>query len=274
MLGQDLVARLGESGHTLVATDRAALDVTDAAAVAAAVAAERFDVVVNCTAWTAVDAAEEQEGEAFTVNAVGAALLARAAREAGARVVQVSTDYVFDGHASAPYAEDAPLAPRSAYGRTKGAGEWAVRAEHPDHLIVRTAWLYGAHGACFPKTMARLAAERDALTVVDDQVGQPTWTVDLADLIVRLVEAQAPAGTYHGTSSGQASWFEFARAAVASAGSDPAKVAPTTSADFVRPAPRPAYSVLGHDRLHAVGVAPIGPWDERWAAAAAAVLAP
>ncbi|MFD6178692.1 MULTISPECIES: dTDP-4-dehydrorhamnose reductase [unclassified Isoptericola] len=270
MLAHDLLAVLRGAGVPVRAAGRAELDVTDAAAVAAAV--RDVDVVVNCAAWTAVDDAESHEADAFGVNAVGAAHLARAAHAAGARLVQVSTDYVFDGAASQPYAEDAPMRPVSAYGRTKAAGEWAVRAEAPDHLIVRTAWLYGAHGACFPRTMARLAAERDELTVVDDQVGQPTWTRDLADLIVRLVEAGAPAGTYHGTASGQTSWFGFTGRILASAGlSTPLE--PTTSAAFVRPAPRPAWSVLGHDALRAVGVEPIGDWAARWDAAAADVLA-
>ncbi|WP_251150598.1 dTDP-4-dehydrorhamnose reductase [Cellulosimicrobium sp. Marseille-Q4280] len=269
MLGQDVVAAVAASGDEVVPVDRRSLDVTDPSATAAA--ARGFDVVVNCAAWTAVDDAESQEPAAFAVNGTGAANVARGAARAGARVVHVSTDYVFDGRASTPYAEDAAPAPRSAYGRTKAAGEWAVRAEAPDHLVVRTAWLYGAHGACFPKTMARLAGERDELTVVDDQVGQPTWTVDLADLVVRLVAAGAPSGTYHGTSSGSASWYEFARHVVASAGGS-ARVVPTTSEGFVRPAPRPAYSVLGHDALRAAGVEPIGAWEERWALAAPTVL--
>jgi dTDP-4-dehydrorhamnose reductase len=188
--------------------------------------------------------------------------------------VHVSTDYVFDGHASTPYAEDAPVAPRSAYGRTKCAGEWAVRSAAPDHLVVRTAWLYGAHGPCFPRTIVRVMGERGAIDVVDDQLGQPTWTADLADLIHRLVVAGAPAGTYHGTSSGRTSWHGFAAAAVRSAGLDATAVAPTTSDAFVRPAPRPAYSVLGHDALRAAGVEPIGDWAQRWDEAAPIVLAP
>ncbi|MCK9794978.1 dTDP-4-dehydrorhamnose reductase [Isoptericola sp. 4D.3] len=270
MLGHDLLDVLRAADADVVPLRRTDLDVTDAPAVAAAV--RGADVVVNCAAWTAVDDAEAHEPEAFDVNAVGAANLARAARAAGARLVQVSTDYVFDGRASAPYAEGTPLAPVSAYGRTKAAGEWAVRAEAPDHLIVRTAWLYGAHGGCFPKTMARLGAQKDRLAVVDDQVGQPTWTRDLADLVVRLVAAGAPAGTYHGTSSGQTSWYGFTRRILASAGLT-TPVEPTTSDAFVRPAPRPAYSVLGHDALHAAGVEPIGDWAARWDAAAAEVLA-
>lgn len=270
MLGQDVVTRLRESGAEVTATDREHVDITDLASVRAAVGGH--DVVVNCAAWTAVDEAETREASAFTLNATGPALLARAAAEQGARMVQISTDYVFDGAGVAPYVETAPIDPRSAYGRTKGAGEWAVRAENPDHLIVRTAWLYGAHGKCFPKTIARVAAERGGLDVVADQVGQPTWTVDLADLVVRLVDAGAPSGIYHGTSGGQTSWQGFAQAIVAAAGLDPAIVRPTTSDAFASAAPRPAYSVLGHGALDAIGVEAIGAWDERWDAAAAAVL--
>jgi dTDP-4-dehydrorhamnose reductase len=162
----------------------------------------------------------------------------------------------------------------SAYGRTKWAGEQLVRRQHPDgHLIVRTAWLYGAHGPCFPKTMVRLARERGTLSVVDDQVGQPTWTVDVAATVLALVEHRAPAGTYHATASGLTSWCGFARAVVAAAGYDPAIVSPTDSSRFARPAPRPAYSVLGHEALLVTGVAEIGSWDERWRAAAPSVLA-
>ena len=271
MLGQDVVAVLREAGHRVTAAARTDLDVTDAAALAAAVPGH--DVVVNCAGWTAVDDAEGAEAAAFALNAVAAARVARAAREAGARLVHVSTDYVFDGAASAPYAEDAPVAPRSAYGRTKAAGEWAVRAEHPDALVVRTAWLYGAGGGCFPRTIARVAAERGAVAVVDDQVGQPTWTRDVAVVVRDLVDAQAPGGVHHATSGGAVSWHGFARAVVAAAGLDPDAASPTTSAAFVRPAPRPAWSVLGHDGLVAAGVAPIGDWAQRWELAAPSVLA-
>lgn len=271
MLGQDFVSALVASGHSVDAADRDELDITVPASAEAGVLG--YDVIVNCAAWTAVDDAETKEGLAFTVNAVGPANLARAARSVGARLVQISTDYVFDGDASSPYPEEAPLAPKSAYGRTKGAGEWAVRANTDDYLIVRTAWLYGAKGNCFPKTMVRLLADRDSLAVVDDQVGQPTWTVDLADLVIRLVEAKVPSGIYHGTSSGQTSWYGFAQAAVVAGGFDAQAIQPTTSEAFVRPAPRPAYSVLGHETLMAVGVPPIGAWDERWDAAASTVLA-
>jgi dTDP-4-dehydrorhamnose reductase len=270
MLGTDLVEVLRQAGHEVVGVDRGEIDITTPAGLDEAVAG--FDVVVNCAAWTAVDDAESHEDAAFAVNAKGAALLAAAVARSGARIVQISTDYVFDGVATAPYAEDGAPAPRSAYGRTKVAGEWGVRALCPDHLIVRTAWLYGAYGKCFPKTIARAAAERGSLDVVADQVGQPTWTRDLADLVLRLVEAGAPSGTYHGTSSGQTSWHGFAQAIVAAAGLDPAIVHPTTSEAFRAAAVRPAYSVLGHDKLSAIGVDPIGPWQDRWNSAASAVL--
>ncbi len=271
MLGTDLLDVVAGRGYDVVGVDRGDVDSTTPDGLVDHLTGR--DVVVNCAAWTAVDDAESHEGRAFTLNAVGAGLLASAAATVGARMVQISTDYVFDGTATSPYPEDGPMLPRSAYGRTKAAGEWAVRALAPDHLVVRTAWLYGAHGRNFPKTIAAAGAERGALQVVDDQVGQPTWTRDLADLIVRLVEAQAPAGTYHGTSSGQVSWWGFAREVVAAAGLDPQMVAASRTDAASRPAPRPAYSVLGHDALRRVGVEPIGDWAERWAVAADEVLA-
>jgi dTDP-4-dehydrorhamnose reductase len=271
MLGTDATALLAAHGHDVVGVDLGDLELTDPTAVKAALG--EVDVVLNCAAWTAVDDAEAQEDAALVANATIPAVLAGACAATGTRLVQISTDYVFAGDASTPYAEDAPVTPRSAYGRTKAAGETAVREGLPDaHLIVRTAWLYGAHGGCFPKTIARVAAERGELSVVDDQVGQPTWTRDVADLVHRLVEADAPAGTYHATSSGQTSWFGFAQAIVAAAGLDPAIVTPTDSESFQRPAPRPAYSVLGHDALERIGLAPIGDWAERWAQSSAEVL--
>ncbi|WP_347353904.1 dTDP-4-dehydrorhamnose reductase [Intrasporangium sp.] len=260
MLGQDLVPALRTAGHEVTALARADLDVTDAQA--CRLAAAGHDLVVNAAAWTAVDDAETHEAEAFSVNAVGAANLARAATTAGASLVQVSTDYVFDGQASTPYAADAPVRPRSAYGRTKAAGEWAVRALCPHSWVVRTAWLYGAGGPNFVATMRRLAGERETLSVVDDQTGQPTWTVDVADLVVRLVAGSAPYGTYHGTSTGQVSWFGFTRAIFEELGLDPERVQPTTTAAFPRPAPRPAWSVLAHDTLLACDTEPIGPWRD------------
>jgi len=259
MLGTDVVLAL--AGREVTALDRSQLDITDAAAVDAAVA--DHDVVINAAAYTRVDDAETHESEAGEINATGAGLLASAAQRSGARLVQVSTDYVFDGTARVPYAEDASRHPVSAYGRTKAKGEELVLAAHPDGtLIVRTAWLYGTHGPNFAKTVRRLAGERDTLDVVDDQVGQPTWTLDLAHRIVEMLDADAPVGIYHGTSSGQASWFDFAQAIFVEAGLDPERITPTDSASFVRPAPRPAYSVLAHDAWARAGLRPMRDWRE------------
>lgn len=271
MLGQDLVALLVQRGQNVLAVDKSELDITDPAAVAHLV--DKVDVVVNVAAHTAVDKAESEEAAAFTINATGPQILARRTAQIGAKLVQVSTDYVFSGDAVDPYEENDVMNPKGAYGRTKAAGEWAVRAETEDYYIVRTAWLYGAQGNCFPKTMARLACERDALSVVTDEVGQPTWTVDLADLIYRMVEANIPSGTYHGTSSGKTNWWNFTREIVSTLGKDPAMVGETTAAAFNRPAPRPHFSVLSHGALRRAGIEPIGDWKERWEAAAPSVLA-
>ena len=266
MLGHDLVDALATSAYDVLPLTRAELDVTDADAALGALAG--FDVIVNCTAWNRVDDAESLEAEAAAVNARGPANLAAAALAAGARLVHVSTDYVFDGTATSPIPEDAMRSPVSAYGRTKARGEELAIAGNPGATaVVRTAWLYGAHGPCFPKTMLRLAAERETVAVVTDQVGQPTWTGDLAAQLVRLLDAGVPAGIYHGTNSGETSWFGFARETFRLAGLDPERVVPTDSASFVRPAPRPAYSVLGHDAWARIGLPRMRPWDEAIATA-------
>ncbi|MCS5716637.1 dTDP-4-dehydrorhamnose reductase [Herbiconiux sp. CPCC 205763] len=267
MLGHDLVSAL--SGRDVVALSRSELDITDAAAVASAVAG--IDVVFNCAAYTAVDAAETDEETARLVNAVGPATLAEATAATGAKLIQISTDYVFQGSATSPYPEDEPRDPLNAYGRTKAGGEEAVLGLNPaGGYVVRTAWLYGQHGANFPATMLRLGRdpERESVSVVEDQVGQPTWTADLARQLVLLADSEAPAGVYHGTNSGQGSWFDFAQATFQEAGLDPAKVKPTDSSQFVRPAPRPAYSVLGHDAWSRAGLEPMRDWRAALHAAA------
>ena len=257
MLGTDLTLAL--AGRAVTVLGRSDLDITDRQAVDAAVGGH--DVVINAAAYTRVDDAETHESEARATNATGAGLLADAARRNGARLVQISTDYVFDGTASSPYAEDAPRHPVSAYGRTKAEGEELVLAAHPEgSYIVRTAWLYGANGPNFAKTMRRLAVDRAELAVVNDQLGQPTWTRDLAHAIVAMLDADAPVGVYHGTNSGEASWYDFARAVFTEAGLDPKRIIATDSASFVRPAPRPAYSVLGHDAWASAGLEPLRDW--------------
>ena len=267
MLGRDLQAAL--EGRDVTALGRADLDVTDLTAVTDAVAGH--DVIINAAAYTRVDDAESDEDAAFAVNAVGARNLAHTASAASAKLVQVSTDYVFNGGASTPYREDTPVDPISAYGRTKAAGEQFALEENPaGSFIVRTAWLYGAHGPNFAKTMVRLAGSHKTVSVVNDQLGQPTWTADLARQIVLLLDADAPAGVYHGTNSGIASWYDFARAVFAAGGLDPERVLPTDSSQFLRPAPRPAYSVLGHDAWQRAGLEPMRDWTQALDDAAAA----
>lgn len=219
-------------------------------------------MVVNCAAWTSVDDAEAHEEEALAVNGGGAANLAAACAAAGhTRLVQLSTDYVFAGTSAQPYGEDDIPAPRTAYGRTKLAGERAVLDRLPDAgYVVRTAWLYGAHGPSFVRTMIALERRRPTVDVVDDQYGQPTWTADVAGQIVALIHAAASPGIYHATSSGQTTWFGLAREIFQLLGADPARVNPIPSSALTRPAPRPAYSVLGHGAWTRSGIPPIGDW--------------
>ncbi|MGA5098291.1 dTDP-4-dehydrorhamnose reductase [Streptomyces lavendulocolor] len=258
MLGQDVLACLGDGATGLTRGD---LDVTDRDAVLAALRALRPSVVVNCAAWTAVDDAESREPEALAVNGTAVRHLAEACALTGSALVHVSTDYVFDGHARVPYAESAPPGPRTAYGRTKLAGERAVLEVLPERgYVVRTGWLYGAHGANFVRTMIRLASARDVVDVVDDQRGQPTWSADVAARLVRLVGA--PPGVYHATSGGDGTWYQLARETFRLLGADPERVRPTTSAAWPRPAPRPAYSVLGHARWREAGLPPPRDWRE------------
>jgi dTDP-4-dehydrorhamnose reductase len=268
MLGTDLMALLSEDPSvTVVGAAKGDLDLTDAAAVREYFATHSFDVVVNAAAWTNVDLAETEEAAATAVNGDAVRYLASACAETGAKLISISTDYVFAGDGTAPYREDAPTAPINAYGRSKLVGEQAVLSLLPnDGYIVRTAWLYGAHGPHFVATMLKLAADRETLDVVDDQRGQPTWTVELARQLIALGHAalagRAPAGVYHGTGSGETTWFGLARAAFELSGLDPERIRPTTSDKFVRPAKRPAYSVLGHDRWAEAGLEPLGDWRE------------
>ncbi|MFH8901224.1 dTDP-4-dehydrorhamnose reductase [Streptomyces coeruleorubidus] len=258
MLGHDVVEELTRRGEEVVGLDRAALDITAPAAVDTAVRDHRPDVVVNCAAYTAVDDAESDEARALEINGDGPRLLARACAAHGAGLLHVSTDYVFSGEARAtPYPEDHPTGPRTAYGRTKLAGERAVLEELPGaSAIVRTAWLYGVHGTNFVRTMIGLEARRDTLDVVDDQRGQPTWSADVAERIADLGVRLGPDahGVFHATNSGEATWYELAREVFSLIGADPDRVRPTSSAAFPRPAPRPAYSALAHRRWQEIGL--------------------
>lgn len=261
MLGQDLVTALEIAGQDVTGLTWPGPDITSEVSVRAEILGRQPDVVVNCAAWTAVDDAESRESEALRVNGAGAASVAAACAAAGARLLHLSTDYVFAGDAAAPYAETDRLAPRTAYGRTKLAGERAVLRLHPGGAyIARTAWLYGAHGPNFVSTMIRLEREQPAVDVVIDQRGQPTWTADVAGQLIALGVSQAPPGVYHATSSGEATWFDLAQEVFRLLGADPARVRAVNSSVFPRPAPRPGYTVLGHSGWARAGIEPIGDW--------------
>ncbi|MGW0216249.1 dTDP-4-dehydrorhamnose reductase [Micromonospora chokoriensis] len=264
MLGRDLATVLRtRSDLKVTAATRADLDVTDPASVRAVVG--EHDLVINTAAWTNVDGAEADEAGATAVNGGGVANLASACATSGARLIQLSTDYVLAGDARSPYPEDAPTAPVNAYGRGKLVGEQAVARLLPDTgYVVRTAWLYGAHGPNFVATMLRLAEQREHIDVVDDQHGQPTWSYRLAEQLVALadcaLDGRAAPGVYHSTCAGQTTWYGLARAVFTLAGLDPDRIRPTTSDRYPRPAPRPAYSVLGHSRWAAAGLPSLPDW--------------
>ena len=259
-LGRELMEVLAGSPHPASGHDIESVDITEPASVAALLDRERPEAVINCAAWTRVDAAESDPGGAARVNADGPRVLAEACRWRGILLCHLSTDYVFDGGAHEPIPEQATPRPRSVYGRTKLAGEEAVRSTLPRHQVVRTAWLYGQEGPNFVLTMLRLAREGRPLRVVADQWGSPTWTGHLAPALVRLVERGVP-GTYHLTNSGSTTWHGFAEAILAEAGLE-ARVEAIPTEAYPTPAPRPAYSVLANHAWQALGEASLPPWRE------------
>lgn len=267
-LGTALVAAASRAGvDPVLAPGSAELDVADAAAVRAAVGAlPPGAVVVNAAAYTAVDTAETDAERAHAVNAEGPAHLAAACAKRGVALVHISTDYVFAGDAPRPYRADDPTGPQSVYGRTKLAGETAVLAAGGH--VVRTAWLYGARGSNFVRTMARLERARETVTVVDDQRGSPTWTVDLAGGLLAFVAAldRLPPGVLHCVNAGSTTWCGLARAVFTELGADPARVLPCTTAEYPRPAPRPANSVLDTASWTDAGLPPPRGWRDALAA--------
>jgi dTDP-4-dehydrorhamnose reductase len=254
MLGTDVRRAAESAGLEVVAWSRSELDVTDGQAVAQKLRRLAPEAVINCAAWTDVDRAELDEQRATTVNGAGAGNVARAAAATGAWTLHISSDYVFDGSKRRPYLESDRPAPLSAYGRSKLAGERAMQGAAPDaHTVVRTSWLFGSGGRCFPHTILRLAAERDVLTVVDNQVGSPTFTGHLAPALLELATATRLEGTVHLSGSGECSWFEFAQAVVEAAQLD-VEIKPGRAEDTERPAPRPPYSVLRSERPEVPGL--------------------
>jgi dTDP-4-dehydrorhamnose reductase len=264
MLGNDVRRVATRAEHELILVDLPELDITDAEAVLSFYERERPEATINCAAWTDVDGAEAQRVAAHAVNADGAGNLARAAAQFESPLLHISTDYVFDGNPPLdaqgrprPYLESDPTGPRSVYGETKLAGEHQVLGASPRHTIVRTAWLYGVDGPNFVATMLRLAAEREAVQVVDDQVGSPTWSGHLAPAVVGLLE-RGVSGLVHLTGAGSVSWNGFAKEIFRQAEVD-CRVEAIDSSQMARPAPRPAFSVLETERED---VLPMGPWQD------------
>ena len=246
MLGREVTASCHARDHEVVALARAALDITDPAAVEAAVARYEPDAVVNCAAFTDVDGSADEEAAAMAVNDEGAAIVAGAAASVGAKVLYPSSDYVFDGTRREPYLESDMPAPIGAYGRTKQAGETSVAVSNPRHFIVRSSWLFGLGGKNFVETMLRLGNEQPEVLVVSDQIGCPTYTGHLGEACTLLIEGEE-FGIHHIAGGGQCSWYEFAQEIFDQAGVECRVMAGTTEM-LARKAPRPAYSVLGSER--------------------------
>ena len=252
-VGFELILLLAPHGD-VVATDRATLDLANADAIVAAVRGTRPKLIVNAGAYTAVDRAEDEHSQAHAVNAVAPGVLAEEARRLGAVLIHYSTDYVFDGASTSPYAEDATTGPLNVYGATKLDGERAIAAVGAHAVVLRTSWVYGTRGKNFLLTIRRLAAERDELRIVSDQRGVPNWSRVLAESTARIVARGLPslaerAGLYHMSSTGEATWYEFARAIVGDAGKP--RVVPITTAEYPLPARRPPYGVLGTAKFQA-----------------------
>lgn len=259
-LGQDVLLELERNNHKAIGADRQTLDISDEAAVQAFIQTVNPDVILHCAAYTNVDAAEEDEDTAYKVNGLGAKYLAQAAKQAGAKMMYISTDYVFNGTASEPYEVYHPTKPLGAYGRTKLAGEVFVQEILKEFFIVRTAWVFGIHGNNFVKTMIRLGKERDEVGVVHDQVGSPTYTVDLAKFMVELMETEKY-GIYHATNNGVCSWYEFA-VEIFKQAEMVVTVHPLTTEQFPRPAARPKYSVLSKKKIEEQGLTPLPNWQD------------
>jgi dTDP-4-dehydrorhamnose reductase len=258
-LGADVVAVFGAK-FEVVGLSREQLDVSDLVQCQNVINSFRPDVVIHCAAYTAVDLAESEPDKAYQINAFGTRNMAMAAGQIGAKLCYISTDYVFDGRGSTPYTEYDNTNPQSVYGKSKRAGECMVQSFSRNYFIVRTSWVYGDYGTNFVKTMLKLGQDRESLKVVNDQVGSPTYTVDLANFLAELIVTEKY-GIYHASNSGVCSWFDFAQAIFKGAGLA-VQVEPCTTEEFPRPAPRPRYSVMDHMSIRVNGFADLRPWQE------------
>ncbi|MBN1129833.1 MAG: dTDP-4-dehydrorhamnose reductase [Chitinispirillaceae bacterium] len=267
MLGTDMMIEAAAAGHAVTGVDFPGIDITDPESISRQVAHAKPDAIINCAAYTAVDACETEAAAAFAVNARGAGNLARAASACRSLFVHYSTDYVFDGKKTTPYVESDPTGPVTVYGKSKLEGERLAIEACERSLIVRIAWLYGAHGNHFVKSIRSAARKKAAagerLNVVNDQWGTPTWTVPVCRQTLALMATQRY-GLYHGTCEGACTWFAFAERIIKAAGI-PARLAPCTTAEFPRPAPRPAWSVLENERLNQAGLNIMPDWREAFA---------
>lgn len=259
-LGRELMELQAPRDMEIIGFGREKLDITDLAQCRNVIQTYKPDAVIHCAAYTKVDQAESEPDEAYRVNAYGTRNAALAAVEIGAKFVYVSTDYVFDGQSDRPYREYDRTDPQTVYGRSKLAGEQLVQSLSSWYFIVRTSWVFGKYGSNFVNTMLKLAEERDKLKVVHDQVGSPTYTLDLAQFLLELVRTDYY-GIYHASNSGICSWYEFAKAIFEERGLN-VQVEPCTTAEFPRPAPRPAFSVLDHGAIRAHGFQPLRPWRD------------
>ena len=273
-LGIAISQELGERKLHFRVTNSKELDITLSPVIPEFIAQMSPKVIVNCAAWTDVDGAENSELLASRVNSGGAENVAHGAKLCMAKLIHISTDYVFSGDSNTPWQVDSVINPQSAYGRTKAEGESKILAIYPENsLIVRTAWLYSPWGKNFAKTITRLAINSDCeVRVVNDQVGQPTSAIDLSKQLVDLGLSSSPAGTYHGTNSGQATWFEFAQKIFELAGAEVDRIKAISSSEFIRPAMRPSYSVLGHEAWEITSVKPMRDWKIALAEAMPAII--
>ena len=271
-LGQELINLLKTKNIESIGTDRNEIDFTKPNEITEKIDKLNPSHIVNCGAYTQVDKAEEEIELANLINAQAVGVIAKYAHEKQLPFVHISTDYVFDGTATNPYQEDHEVNPQSVYGKSKAQGEKEAVEKNPLAYILRTAWVYGAYGNNFPKTIAKKLMNKESVNIVNDQIGAPTWTLDLALAIVEILEKKSKPGIYHVTNSESCSWFEFAREIAKTLNLDENLIKPTDSKSFVRPAARPKFSVLSNKKWQSAGLTPLRSWKDAWEKAAPTVL--